>query len=106
VCSNPPLRCFTHLTHLTDEEKTRKKLNLCRNYLMATNPKPEDLSGVKKACSEKSSHLPDKDLWGNTPRYTPDPDGGNKFKLYSAGPDGQPDTADDIHPVADQDNKK
>jgi hypothetical protein len=90
----------------SNEEKTRKKLNLCRNYLMATNPKPEDLSGVKKACAEKGAPLPDKDLWGNALLYTPDPDGGNKFKLYSAGPDGQPDNDDDIHPADDKDNKK
>jgi hypothetical protein len=105
---------YKHVTNAQDggdatrsnEEKTRKKLNLCRNYLMATNPKPEDLSGVKKVCAEKGAPLPDKDLWGNALLYTPDPDGGNKFKLYSAGPDGQPDNDDDIHPADDKDNKK
>lgn len=44
------------------------------------------------------------DAWGNKLRYelkdasTEDPDAkaGPRYKLYSVGPDGQPDTADDI----------
>jgi hypothetical protein len=90
----------------SDQDKVRIALNRCRNYIMGEVPKPEDIAGARKVCIEKKSPIPEKDPWGNAFIYVPDPSGGNGFKLYSAGPDGQPDTDDDIHPAADRDNRK
>jgi len=51
------------------------------------------------------------DAWGNKLRYEladtsasddPNTKSGPRYKLYSVGPDGQPDTADDIKPRPDK----
>jgi hypothetical protein len=87
---------------LTPEQGLQRKMNLCRNYVMGESSKPADLNGVKKVCNEKKSPIPDKDPWGNELIYEPDPAGGNKFKIFSAGPDGKPGTPDDVHTDADK----
>jgi hypothetical protein len=97
-----PLDPTDHTAVYEKERRLRVQLNRCRNYVMGESSKPTDLDGVKKVCNEKKSPIPDKDPWGNALVYEPDPAGGNNFRLFSAGPDGQPNTPDDIHHSPDK----
>lgn len=75
-----------------------------KNYAAAHGGKyPDDLSGMVEKKYLKKRQL--KDPWGHLVRYTK-PEGTGDPKVCSNGPDGQPDTDDDLcDPPKDEDGE-
>lgn len=73
----------------------RKLSETAATYYLSQSPRayPDELSDLSSGPSPLVEELP-KDPWGNAYIYEkPSP---TSFKIYSAGPDGQPGTEDDV----------
>ncbi|MDX9720024.1 MAG: type II secretion system protein GspG [Myxococcota bacterium] len=82
----------------TDREKAARVARQLASYLMpeaSSNGAPADLEAAKAALKVQSVSWA-KDPWGNPYAYVKT--GDSTFEVYSLGPDGQPDSGDEIRP--------
>ena len=70
--------------------------NMCDAYYLSSSPKklPDSLEQLAEGPAPLTEKVP-KDPWGAD--YVYKKEGPRKFEIYSAGPDGQEGTEDDVH---------